>query len=84
MSGCVIAVHGHLGPELQDGSERFFLWYLRAVRVLRGPPIAPPRLPAKGTFRDRGEQVGGPERANHSVLNWKVTCARPVTLVVRP
>jgi hypothetical protein len=36
-----------------------------------------------GTFRDRGEQVGGPERANHSVLNWKVTCARPVTLVVR-
>jgi hypothetical protein len=35
-----------------------------------------------GTFRDRGEQVGAPERANHSVLNWKVTCARPVSLVV--
>jgi hypothetical protein len=34
-----------------------------------------------GTFRDRGEQVGAPERANYSVLNWKVTCARPVTLV---
>jgi hypothetical protein len=29
----------------------------------------------------RGEQVGPPARANHSVLNWKVTCARPVTLV---
>jgi hypothetical protein len=25
MSGCAIAVHRHLGPELQDGSERFFL-----------------------------------------------------------
>jgi membrane protein YdbS with pleckstrin-like domain len=37
-----------------------------------------------GTFRDRGEQVGPPEQANHSVSDWKVTCARPVTLVVRP
>ncbi len=30
----------------------------------------------------RGEQVGPAERSNHSVLNWKATCARPVTLVV--
>jgi hypothetical protein len=30
----------------------------------------------------RGEQVGPAERANHSFLNWKVTCARPVTWVV--
>jgi MOSC domain-containing protein YiiM len=36
-----------------------------------------------GTFRDRGEPVGPPERANNSVLNWKVTCARRVNLVVR-
>ena len=51
--------------------------------MLRGPPIAPTRLPAIGTFLVPCEQVGGPERANHSVLNGKVTCARPVTLVVR-
>jgi hypothetical protein len=25
MSGCAIAVHGHLGLELQVGIERFFL-----------------------------------------------------------
>jgi hypothetical protein len=25
MSGCAIAVYWHLGPELQDGLERFFL-----------------------------------------------------------
>ena len=25
MSGCAIAVHWHLGPDLQDGIERFFL-----------------------------------------------------------
>jgi hypothetical protein len=32
----------------------------------------------------RGEQVGPAERSNHLVLNWKVTCARRVTLVVQP
>jgi hypothetical protein len=31
----------------------------------------------------RGEQVGPAERANHSGLNWKVTCGRPVTWVDR-
>jgi hypothetical protein len=25
MNGSAIAVHGHLGPELQYGTERFFL-----------------------------------------------------------
>jgi hypothetical protein len=36
-----------------------------------------------GTCSDHGEQGGAPVRANQPVLKWKVTCARPVTLVVR-
>ena len=78
-----IAVHWHLGPEVKDGIERFSVPYLRALRVLRGPPIAATRLSAMGTFRDGGKQVGSPTRVNNSVWNWKVTCARPVALVVR-
>ena len=29
------------------------------------------------------EQGGAPERVSEPVLNWNVTCARPVTLAVR-
>jgi hypothetical protein len=76
MIGCAIAVHWHLRRELKDRIERFFLCYLRALRALRGPPIAASRSSAMGTFRDRGEQVGVPERANNSVLNRKDTRAR--------
>ena len=51
--------------------------------MIRGTLIVATRLYAMGTFRDRGEQVGPPEQANYSVLNWKVTCARRVNLVAR-
>ena len=70
MIGCEIAVHWHVGPEPNDGIERFFLSYRRALHVLRGTPIAATRLSATGTFRDCGEQVGPPEPANNSVWNW--------------
>ena len=83
MIGCAIAVHCQFEPEQKDGIARFFLGYLRALRVLRGIPIAATRLSAIGTFHDRGEQVGPPVRSNDSVLNGKVTCARPVPLVIR-
>ena len=90
MIGCAIAVHCHFEPEQKDGIARFFLGYLRALRVLRGPPIAATRLSAIGTFRDRGERVGPPVRSNDSndsndsVLNGRFTCARPVSLVAHP
>jgi hypothetical protein len=60
MIGCAIAVHWHVGPEPNDGIESFFLSYRRALRVIRGSPIAAPRLSATGTFRNCGEQFGPP------------------------
>jgi len=80
MFGCAIAVHWHLGPERKDGIERFFLGGLharRVVRVVRGTPIAATRLSAMGTFRDRGEQLGPPERANDSVFELKCDVRLP-------
>jgi hypothetical protein len=79
MSGCAIAVQGHLGPELPYGIERFFLGYLR---VLRGPPIAPTRLPAMGTFLVpwRTSRASGAGESFGVELESHVH--RPVTLVV--
>ena len=37
----------------------------------------------RGVENGCGEQGGAPERANKPVLKWRVTCARPVTLVDR-
>jgi hypothetical protein len=82
MSGCAIAVHWHLGPELHIASNASFsdTFVLFVCFVVYRSP-RPACLPWAHSSC-RGEQVGPPERAKHSVLNRKVTCARPVTLVV--
>ena len=40
VTGCAIEVHRHLGPGQKVGIKRFVLRNLRALRVLRGTPIA--------------------------------------------
>jgi hypothetical protein len=40
--GCAIEVHQHLGPGQKVGIKRLVLLDLRALRVLRGTPMAAP------------------------------------------